>query len=129
MINKKKFTAEFGGKERTFWLGLGFLAMFVKNSKVSIDSIQRAINENPFKIIPELLFYSLKYGYDRVGADLDFNIYDVTEWIDEAGGFSSPIVLDFINNFGNAMATEDTEEEVKTIVNPKARKQKKSHSR
>ena len=125
MINKKKFTAEFGGKERTFWLGLGFLAMFVKNSKIDIDELTDAMTKNPFKVMPELLFYSLKYGYDRVGADLDFNIYDVTEWIDEDGGVSSPFTLNFMQKLGAAIGGADTNEETK-IVEKKGVKKKEN---
>jgi len=125
MINKKKFTAEFGGKERTFWLGLGFLAMFVKSTKIEVDELSGAITKNPFKVMPELLFYSLKYGYDRVGADIDFNIFEVTEWLDEDGGIASPFALNFMNKLGLAMGGADAKEETK-IIDKKGVKKKES---
>lgn len=118
MINRNKFKADFGGKERTFWLGMGFLAMFLKSSKIELTKIQEAISENPFKVLPEMIYYSLKYGYDRVDAKPEFNIFNVTEWIDERGGVESDIIQLFMEKFSESMGinSDEVNKEAQKIV-------------
>ncbi len=116
MVSRKNFKHEFGGKERTFWLGLGFLSSFLKESKTTIETFDKALSDNPFDMIPLMVYCSLKYGYDRVGADLDINKFQVVEWIDEAGGVGGDFTVFFLEKFGQAM--EDPAKE-KTKLNGK----------
>ena len=116
-MNKKTIKLEIGGKERTFWLGLGFLAMLFKSTNLTLSNIGEQLNENPFKAVPDIMFISLKYGYDRVGAEIDFNVFEVTEWIDDAGGISADVVKEFLEAFGNSMSSPETES-----ANPEVRK-------
>ena len=104
-----------GGKERTFWFGLGFLGSYLANSNIKLSEIDQAIESNPFRAIPEMMFQSLKYGYDRVGASVDFSLYDVAEWIDENGGVSGDLVQTFLKAFGESMKTSPS-------ANPQTRK-------
>lgn len=107
MIAKKNAQLEIGGKKRTFWFGVGFMRLLFSNTGITMDNLSEQVTSNPFKVLPEMLFYSLKYGYDRVEADLDFTIYDVQEWIDDAGGFDSELVTGFMNELNKQYANTD----------------------
>ena len=121
MVNNKYFKHEFGGKERTFWLGLGFLSMFLKESDTTIETFDKSLTDNPFEMIPTMVFCSLKYSYVRVGANLDFNKFEVIEWIDEAGGVGGDFVVHFLDKFSIAMSSPKTNE-VKELNNKKVEK-------
>ena len=103
MVSKKNFKAEFGGKERTFWLGMGFLGMFLKETKTTVETLDKALSDNPFEMIPAMVYCSLMYGYKRAKADLDFTKFEVVEWLDDAGGVSGDFVINFLDEFGEAM--------------------------
>jgi len=63
MIAKKKAEIEFGGQMRTFYFGIGFLGMFVENTTNTLATLEDNLLKNPFKVLPELMYYSLLYGY------------------------------------------------------------------
>lgn len=113
MIQSKKFKHNLGGKEFTFWLGLGFLSAFLKESKTTIETFDKALSENPFDLIPTMVFCAIKYGYDRVGAELDFTKFEVVEWIDESGGVSGDFVVLFLKKFSEAMTNPNEKETTK----------------
>jgi len=103
MTGKKQAKINLGGKERTFYFGLGFLGLFIEKTGVSMDSLQDFMKKNPFKAIPQMMFYSLAYGYVRQDLEPDFNIYAVTEWIDDDGGPDGPAVKEFMDAFNGSM--------------------------
>ena len=103
MTGKKQAKINLGGKERTFYFGLGFLGLFIEKTGVSMDSLQDFMKKNPFKAIPQMMFYSLAYGYVRQDLEPDFNIYVVTEWIDDDGGGDGPAVKEFLDAFNGSM--------------------------
>jgi len=123
MTNKKFTKLELGGKERTFYFGLGFLGMLIENTSSTLETLEGDIKTNPFKVIPELMFYSLKYGYVRKDLQPDFNKYDVSDWIDDEGGFESKVVLDFMDGLGESMDPKLPED--KTVKKNKVRPVKK----
>ena len=98
MIAKKKAEIEFGGETRTFYFGIGFLGMFVENTTNTLATLEDNLLKNPFKVLPELMYYSLLYGYLKQDLTPEFTKYDVMEWIDEGGiGVSSVAVVEFRN--------------------------------
>jgi len=99
MVGKKQAKINLGGKERTFYFGLGFLGLFIDKTGISNDDLDKYMTKNPFKALQELMFYSLSYGYIREDLEPDFNIYDVADWIDEDGGFKGPGPSAFITAF------------------------------
>ncbi len=129
MIQSKKFKHILGGKEFTFWLGLGFLSSFLKESGTTIETFDKALTDNPFDVIPIMVYCSMKYGYDRVGAELDFTKFEVVEWIDESGGVQGDFVVMFLKKFGEAMTNPNDEKakEDKPKINGK-KSQKKTQT-
>ena len=123
MTNKKFTKLELGGKERTFYFGLGFLGMIVDKTTTTLENLKDDVKKNPFKVIPELMYYSLEYGYLRNGLQPEFNKYDVSEWIDDEGGFESKLVMDFISALGQSMDAKLPED--KTVKKNKIRPVKK----
>ena len=103
MTGKKQAKINLGGKERTFYFGLGFLGLFIEKTGVSMANLEAFMKENPFKAIPQMMFYSLAYGYIRQDLEPDFNVYAVTEWIDEDGGADGQAVKEFYDKFKEAM--------------------------
>ncbi len=112
MTQVKHFKGTLGGKEFKFWLGLGFLSSFLKESKTTLETFNTALGENPFELVPLMVYCSIKYGYDRVGADLDFTKFEVVEWIDDEGGVASEFVEKFLKHFTAAMADPNESKEV-----------------
>ena len=103
MTGKKTTKIILGGKERTFYFGLGFLGLFIEKTGISMDALEDYMKTNPFKAIPELMYYSLIYGYIREDLKPDFNVYKVTDWIDEDGGAKGPGVAEFMDSFRKSM--------------------------
>lgn len=121
---QKNFKAELGGQERTFWVGMGFLSLFLKAANKPLAEVEEYITTNPYEAIPKMINNSLLYGYKRVGAEAEFNEFIVSEWIDEAGGFGSDFVKLFMNKFMDAMQSnlpkqpESTGKQKKSTVKP-----------
>ena len=113
MTGKKQAKISLGGKERTFYFGLGFLGLFIEKTGTDIGDLTIYIKSNPFKAIPEMMYYSLYYGYIREDLEPDFNAYIVGEWIDEDGGADGPAVKEFLERFNESMTSKLPAEPVK----------------
>jgi len=122
MINKKTVKIVLGGQQRTFYFGLGFLGMFVENTNSTLESLETDISTNPFKTIPELMYYSLLYGYVRNDVKPAFNKFHLIEWIDEDGGLESETVLTFLDGLTNSMDSKLPKETVKKKVRKAVKK-------
>lgn len=112
MRNKKSTKLKFGGKERTFLFGMGFLGMFFENTSTTMETLEADIKSNPFKVFPELMFWSLAYGYLRTNLKPDFNQYDVADWIDDDGGIDGENVKKFMDSLGESLNTKLPNEKV-----------------
>jgi len=99
----KQITLNIGGKERVFYFGLGFLGNLLEKTGVQMHEIDAKIQGNPFKWMPEIMYYSLAYGYIRKNENPDFDTFDVSDWIDDEGGFESKNVTDFFNAFRQSL--------------------------
>ena len=113
MVGKKQAKISLGGKERTFYFGLGFLGLFIEKTGIGMDGLEDFMSTNPFKAIPQMMFYSLAYGYIRQDLEPDFNVYIVGEWIDEDGGADGPAVKEFLERFNESMTSKLPAEPVK----------------
>ena len=51
MIAKKEMKIEFGGEVRTFYFGLGFLGLFIDKTSSNINTLEKDVQENPFKVL------------------------------------------------------------------------------
>jgi hypothetical protein len=116
----KKITLLLGGQNRDFHFGIGFLGMFLEKNNIKISEVMDFIKDNPFKAVPELMYCSLLFNYQRSGLQVDFDSWDVAEWIDEAGGINGPEVEQFSNAFLQSMVKDvPTTPDVKKKVTTK----------
>lgn len=107
-----------GGSERTFYFGLGFLGNLLDKTGVGISGIDAAISENPFKWMPEIMYHSLSYGYLRKNESMDFDLFDVCDWIENEGGLANDNVKLFFKAFRNSLTKDvptDPDNKKKTL--------------
>jgi len=115
----KKINLFIGGKYRDFYFGLGFLGNLLEKTGVQMHEIDAKIKGNPFKWMPEIMYYSLAYGYIRNNENPDFDAFDVSDWIDDDGGFESKNVTDFFNAFRQSLQKDvpiQTEQSKKKVT-------------
>jgi len=101
----KSIVLNIGGKDRTFYFGLGFLGNLLEKENIGFQDIDTKIKENPFKWIPLIMFYSLAFGFTRKNENPDFDAFDVSEWVDEIGADNS-IVNDFFIAFRQSLVKD-----------------------
>lgn len=113
-------TLKIAERELDFSFGLGFLGELFEETDLSINEVVEKLNKNPFKMIPTLMYYSSAYALKRQGKEVDFTLYDFTDWIDESGGVGNPNTKIFLNAFTESM----TKNIPKTDVDKDASKKK-----
>lgn len=101
----KQIELEFGGNKRTFYFGLGFLGNLLEKENVGIGEIDAKLINNPFKWTPLIMYYSLAWGYIRKNERPDFDVFDVTEWIDEIG-IDDTVIVDFFTAFRQSLTKD-----------------------
>ena len=92
-----------GQRDLEFTFGLGFLGELFDETDLTINEVVGKLNKNPFKMIPTLMYYSCAYLLKRKGQEVDFTIYDFTDWIDESGGIGQPSTKRFLDAFTESM--------------------------
>lgn len=105
----KKITLNIGGKEREFHFGIGFIGLFLESAELTINELSK-IDENPFKYNPILMYCSSVYALQRKSEIVDYNLYDVNDWIDESDGTA---VIQFKEAFMKSL-TKDVPEIIET---------------
>lgn len=89
-----------GGKERGGKLGVGFLTKVQDSLNMNIDEINKGILENAISVVPKLIYESLVFNCERAKEDVDFDFYDVCDWISEEGITTKDgNVMKFINAY------------------------------
>ena len=102
MISKNKAEINFGGKNRMFYFGLGFLSMLVEETEYEMKTLQAKVEEKPLKMLPILMYYSSKFGALMEDQDVDFNLYKVISWFESDGGIEGDAAISFMKGFGEA---------------------------
>ena len=110
----KQITLNIGGEERVFYFGLGFLGNLLEKTGVQMHEIDSKIQGNPFKWMPEIMYHSLAYGYIRKNENPGFDVFTISEWIDDDGGFDSKSVVDFFTAFGQSLRKDVPEQKEQT---------------
>ena len=75
-------------KELEFSFGLGFLGELLDETGQSLEDVLEGFEKNPYKFIPVAMFVSTRYAYKRKGKDIDFDRYQMLDWIEEDGGLT-----------------------------------------
>jgi len=104
MTNKIKLNFE--GKELGFHFGLGFLGELLDSLDCSIDELDANIKNNPFKVIPKLMYTSYAYNLEREGKEVALKLYDFIDLLDSVGGVASDGVSLFLDAFSNSMTKD-----------------------
>jgi len=86
-------------KDLEFSFGLAFMGALLEETDLSIDEIVSKMSRNPFRMIPLIMFQSAKYALARKKLDIDFDIADMTDWIDISGGLANENVEKFMKEF------------------------------
>ena len=103
-----RLTLTFGTKEYDCRLGLGFLNRALKNTES--DDVQDLMNKfaaNPFEMLPVLIFESASHGCYRNKKEVYFTLEDITNEIDDAGGWKAVDLMVFMEAFKNSISNED----------------------
>lgn len=119
-------TLKISGRDLEFTFGLGFLGELLEETNLSIDEIVEKLNNNPFKMIPTLMFHSAKFAMERKGIAIDFNAFDMADMIDADGGVQCDNVKMFLKTFTDSMTKDIPEEKT---VKRKAPKKKLTGSK
>jgi hypothetical protein len=109
----KQITLNIGGEDRVFYFGLGFLGNLLESENLSIDEIGYKCIGNPYKWNTLIMFYSLEYGYIRKGETPNFTKHDVTEWLEDAGGFNSEVFKSWEKAFTQSLTKDVPQEKSK----------------
>ncbi len=113
---------KFGGKERLFSFGLGFLGELIEDTGLDISQVLIKLETNPIKYIPEYMYHSSKYAYESKGMEFSENVYDFKRYIEEEKGiYTSDGVKKFCKKFIESLhkdvymelVPEEDQEEVK----------------
>jgi len=115
----KQITLNIGGQDRTFYFGLGFLGNLLESENISIQEIGIKATANPYKWNPLIMYYSCAFGYVKLGEAIPFTSFDVTDWIEEAGGFESDVYKSFELAFSQSLTKDVPESKDKKKVTKK----------
>ena len=96
-INKRKLTCSFG---------LGFIGELLDSLDMTLNQVVHALNNNPFKIVPFLIFKSAEYTLIREGEEVDFTKFDLVDDIDEDGGSDGKEVINFLAEFTKSLSKD-----------------------
>lgn len=94
-----KINIELSGKNIECRFGLYFIGDLLEATGKTLDEVIGGLNTNPFKTIPLIMFHSANYAAIRKGEELGFDMYDLSDMIDESGGFDSKPIKDFLDAF------------------------------
>ena len=128
IISKNKVEIKVDGENKTFWLGMGAIGLYLDNVKkdgIVLDNLIERLQENPFSVVPRLMYFCYAYGFVRQGKNVDITPYIVSEWIDENGGLSGTIFKEFIDAFTKSLSQGVPKEATETPKGQPIKKAKK----
>jgi hypothetical protein len=105
-MNPNHFTYKIKGKPIGFKFGLGFLSRLLEGSGIHASKIGDAIEENPFKVLPVMMYEAHKYNEERAKREFNLTVDDIIDWIDEDGGFNGGLLPSFVEAWKNSMGKD-----------------------
>lgn len=84
---------------RDFHFGIGFLNELIDNTSLDLYELDDKLKAGDISIVPLMIYYSALYAKKRKKLEIDFDQFDVNDWIDDNGGLQGKFVLDFIEAF------------------------------
>jgi hypothetical protein len=104
---------------KEFRLGIGFVNKLIDGTGKDWNSILKEFGTNAVVIIPQMMYYSLAFSYERKENELDFTIYDVYDWLDENDGVNGEFSVSFQNAFVQSITKDVPIDEDKKKVTKK----------
>jgi len=98
-MNPNKISIKINDQEIGFKFGMGYLGRMIKTLGRPVDEFGEAIEENPFLVIPEMMFQAYKYNQEREKLPVEFEVGDFIDWIDQDGGFNGHIMQTFLKGW------------------------------
>ena len=100
------------GTPRNFHFGTGFIGEVIEKLNIGFEDLQNAVNKNPYKTIPVLLYESHRWACVVDGVECEMRLPDMVTAIDAEGGVGGEKVLEFLRAFGKSR-TKDVPEDAK----------------
>ncbi len=101
---------------KEFHFGIGFLNELLDGTGLRLDELGA---QDDATLMPKMMYYSLVYGYKRIGKTIDFTMYDVHDWIEENGGIGGEFWNSFHIAFNESMYKDVPTDNSKKKANPK----------
>ena len=76
-----------------------FLGDFLEEIDMSLEEVGEKMGKNPFKLLPKMIYLSAKTEADIKGDDFDYELKDIIDMIEKAGGLASPQVTKFVSKW------------------------------
>lgn len=118
MLPKNQCIVSLGGHDRLLHFGMGFMAMLLEKTSISADEIGEAIQKNPFKTTAEIIQCAMHYAHIRNGKEFSTTLYEIYDWVDNAGGFNCEAIKTVMTTLTASMQ-QGTEGIVEQSANPK----------
>lgn len=112
-MNPNFVQLEINGEPKGFKFGLGFLGRFLEATGIKVDEMGEAIESNPFKTLPIMVYESHRYNEERAKREFTLTLDDIIDWIDEDGGFNGKFITAFLNAWSLSMNKDVPKTEVK----------------
>ena len=119
-----RITIEMEGTPRNFHFGTGFIGEVIEKLNIGFEQLQGAVNANPYKTIPVMLYESHRWACVVDNVECDMRLADMVTAIDAEGGVGGEKVLEFLRAFGKSR-TKDVPAEAKKTRPKTTRKAKK----
>lgn len=112
---KNSIVLNFGGKELSFYFGLTFLGVFHDKFGCLPHEIYDELQQNPFKIIPKLMFESYLHDCERREIEPEINKIKFIDLIEEDGGLgkNDGVVNKFLEAFYSSLVKDVPIEDAK----------------
>lgn len=94
---------DLGNIRQGFKFGTWVLGELVEHLGCTVEDIEAKINDNPFKTLPLLFYYSAVLYNKHQKEPVNFEEHDVHHWIEIAGGFDSKPVVKILETFNKSM--------------------------
>lgn len=97
----------FGGEERGFKFGIGYLRYLQENSSIGLKELGLIFTENDALKYPILVYYSLKFNAIKSKTEFPHDQYDIDDWIDEAGGLNGAFMIEFVTALSKSLQFDE----------------------
>lgn len=114
---KTRFELDVDGK-KPFNIGLISIGEYQSSKNITFSELVLNIQENPFKYVPELMFWSMDYECKRKGVDC-LSWDEFIDWLDDNGSYNNKSFKEFIEIWGKWLNQSVPQEDVEDTKDSK----------